>query len=119
MKNRMIIIMVLSIVAIFGICFGVYNSFFNINSVPKGDYMDEFVSPDGSYTVKTYESNAALSATAYRCEVVDNNTNKSRNIYWGYRELSLEVVWESNEVVIINDRELNVRKDSYDWRWNR
>jgi len=119
MKSKTIIIMVVSIVAIFGICFGVYNLFFNINSVPKGDYMDEFVSPDGSYTVKTYKVNNALSATATRCEVIDNNTNKSRNIYWGYREMTLEVVWESNEIVVINDRELNVKKDSYDWRRNR
>jgi hypothetical protein len=92
--------------------------FFSTNHLPKGDFMTEAISPNGDYTVCAYLSNGgATVAFAVRGEVVyHNKRNKSKNIYWEYREDQAEIVWIDNNTVSINGVELDVRKDVYDWR---
>ena len=103
--------------------FVIYHFFFDINSVPKGEYLCESVSPNGNYTVKIYITNEALSVGGTRGEVINNKTEKKRNIYWEYNRNLYEegiiensILWESDEVVVINGKRLNVKKDAYDWR---
>lgn len=77
-----------------------------LDNLPKGELIDSSISPNGKYTVNAYLcSGNATTDFSVRCEVVDSETSKCRNIYW-----------KSDEVVVINDVELNVLTDKYDWR---
>ena len=96
-----------------------YYFFYSMSRLPKGEFLEEAVSPDGKYTVKVYLSRVALSSDAIRGEVINNRTKKVRNIYWQYRASRAEITWKNEETVIINDIELNVLKDVYDWRRDR
>lgn len=80
--------------------------------------MTEAISPNGDYTVRAYLSNSgATVAFAVRGEVVyHNKRNKTKNIYWAYREEQAEIIWLDDHTVSINGVELNVKKDVYDWR---
>jgi hypothetical protein len=92
--------------------------FFNTNHLPKGDFMTEAKSPNGEYTVRAYLSNGgATVAFSVRGEVdYHDKRNKTKNIYWGYREDQAEIIWLDDQTVSINGVELDVRKDVYDWR---
>ena len=92
--------------------------FFSTKHLPEGDFMTEAISPNGDYTVRAYLSNSgATVAFAVRGEVVyHNKRNKTKNIYWAYREEQAEIIWLDDHTVSINGVELNVKKDVYDWR---
>ena len=64
--------------------YGIYHFFFRMNGLPAGEFVGESISPDGSYTVRLYESNPALSSGGTRGEVVNHLTGETRNIYWKY-----------------------------------
>ena len=118
----------LTILFVFGglfllLCCGVYHFFFSMNSLPQGEYVCESTSPKGTYTVKLYETSPALSAGGTRGEVIHNKNGRKKNIYWEYnRSLYTEafteniIVWENDETVIINNKKLNVKRDTYDFR---
>ncbi len=118
MRFKKITIIILSVVSVLvgGIGFGIYHFFFDINSVPTGQYISESKSPDGKYTIKAYVSIVALSSDAIRCELVNNDTGKKHNIYWGYRESDTTIIWKDNITVTINGKILDITKDTYDWR---
>lgn len=103
---------------IFGIVLIVNHLFFNIDRVPKGDLLAEEVSPTGAYTVLTYVSNGhSTVAPAVRGEVIYHNKNDNkRNLYWAYRIEAGEIEWINEHIVSINGMELDVRKDTYDFR---
>lgn len=103
---------------IFGIVLIVNHLFFNIERVPKGDLLAEEVSPTGDYTVLTYISNGhSTVAPAVRGEVIYHNKNDNkRNLYWAYRIEEGEIEWINEHIVSINGMELDVRKDTYDFR---
>lgn len=92
--------------------------FFNIERVPKGELLVEEVSPSGDYTVLTYVSNGhSTVAPAVRGEVIYHNKNDNkRNLYWAYRIEEGEIEWINDHIVSINGMELDVRKDTYDFR---
>lgn len=92
--------------------------FFNINRLPEGEFLHLTESPNGDYTVKAYVSESgATVADAVRVEVIyHQKIDKTKNIYWGYRESEAEIIWLDNDTVSINGIELDVRKEVYDWR---
>ena len=94
----------------------IYHFFFSMGGLPHGEFLSDSISPQKKYTVNVYLVSKALSSNAIRCELVNNNTKKSRNIYWGYREEGAEINWVNENMVIINGKKLDVRKDIYDWR---
>lgn len=116
MTKKTIIIITIIVIIVIGSGFGIYNAFFNINNIPTGELIEHFNSPNGDYTINAYLVSSALSSDAVRCELVNNETKDSRNIYWGYKEYTADVVWTNNDTVIINGRELNIHTDTYDWR---
>lgn len=63
--------------------YGVYWAFFDMNRLPVGEYVTEKTSPDGSYTIKAYRTNAgATTSYSIRGELTFNNsTQKTKNIY--------------------------------------
>ena len=57
-----------------------------------------------------------------RGEVVYNKDfilKKKKDIYWNYHEEKADCTWITDHVVIINGTELDVRYDSYDWRYTK
>ena len=87
-----------------------------MNTLPHGEFMYNSTSPQATYTVNFYVVSSSLSSNAYRGEVVNNKNNKTRNFYWGYNESDPVANWESDNVVVINGKRLDVTKDTYDWR---
>ncbi len=92
--------------------------FFNINQLPEGQFLSKQESPNGDYSVKSYVSKSgATVADAVRVEVIyHQKKDRTKNIYWGYRESEAEIHWINNDTVSINGIELDVRKDVYDFR---
>lgn len=97
--------------------YGVYWAFFDMKSLPTGEYLTEETSPDGSYTLKAYVSSTSLSADAVRGELVFNKRNgKTKNIYWNYRESTANIEWLDNQTVSINGHTLEVPNEKFDFR---
>lgn len=97
--------------------YGVYWAFFDMNRLPIGEYLTEDTSPDGTYTLKAYVTNGgATTSYTIRGELVFNNYNKTKNIYWNHREESAKIEWKDNDTVNINGHTLNVPYDKFDFR---
>lgn len=75
-------------------------------------------SPDGKYTITSYLNNGGATTNwAVLCSVKDNDTGKTRNIYWQYRCDDANITWIDDTTVNINGVKLNVEKDTYDFRY--
>lgn len=105
------------IAAIILILFLVINYFIS-HYEPKGEFLTETVSPSGDYTVKMYVvRGSATVSNSVRGKVVDHSRkDKEKKIYNAYREEEAVVEWLDDFTVSINGIELDVRKDTYDWR---
>lgn len=114
---------VLKMFAIIGLLFaaligyGVYWAFFDMSRLPTGEYLTEETSPDGKYTLKAYVTNGgATTSYAVRGELVFNQRNKTKNVYWNYKEESANIVWTDDDTVVINGHSLDVPRDKFDFR---
>ncbi|WP_298469826.1 DUF5412 domain-containing protein [uncultured Psychrobacillus sp.] len=98
--------------------YGVYWAFFDMNRLPTGEYLTEETSPNGKYTLKAYVTNGgATTSYSVRGELVFNDKdNKTKNIYWNYREESANISWTDNNTVIINGHTLDVTREKFDFR---
>lgn len=96
--------------------YGVYWAFFDMNRLPTGDYLTEETSPNGNYTLKAYVTDGgATTSYSVRDELVFNEKdNKTKNIYWNYREDTANIFWTDNNTVIINGHTLDVPSDKFD-----
>ncbi|WP_318617611.1 DUF5412 domain-containing protein [Sporosarcina sp. YIM B06819] len=110
------ILVSLLLVALVG--YGIYWAFFDMNRLPTGDYLTEETSPNGKYTLKAYVTNGgATTAYAVRGELIFNEKrNKTKNIYWNYREDTANIIWTDNNTVVINGNSLDVPNDKFDFR---
>ena len=111
-----LLIVSLLFVSLFG--YGVYWAFFDMNRLPTGEYLTEEISPNGKYTLKAYITNGgATTSYSVRGELVFNEKdNKTKNIYWNYREDTANISWTDNNTVIINGHTLDVPSDKFDFR---
>lgn len=115
MKKKLVIIP-LFILGLAG--YGVYGAFFDMDRLPKGDLISEVKSPSGTYTLKAYvSSEGATTDFAVRGELNFNEENKDpKNIYWNDHERTANIKWIDDNTVVINDHELNVPHDTFDFR---
>ena len=105
------------IIVVLVITFGIYYLFFDIQRFDGEEILETSVSPDGRYTVTAYLHNGGATVDyAVLGTVTDNKTGLKHNIYWQYHCYDAEIEWVDEATVIINDIELNVKKDTYDWR---
>ncbi len=114
---RFITIIFITLAILMGIL--IYRFFFSMNSLPKGDLIDSIDSPNGNNTVNVYlVRGSATVAEAIRCEIIfkDRLINKSRNIYWQYRQSEVEITWLNDTTIKINEIYLDINKDVYDYR---
>jgi len=111
-------LLVIFIVLIFFLAYGVYWAFFDMSRLPKGELIAEVQSPKGTYTVKAYVSDGgATTSYAIRGELDFNNSGeKSKNIYWNYRENEAIIQWVDDDTVVINGIELDVPNERFDFR---
>jgi len=97
--------------------YGVYLAFFDIQSIEGQEVLREVLSPDGSNTLIVYLNNSgATTDYAVLCAVKNNQNGRRRNVYWQYHCTDANVRWVDDDTVAINGRELDVWKDSYDYR---
>ncbi|BAU28694.1 hypothetical protein DFP93_10571 [Aneurinibacillus soli] len=97
---------------------GIYNLFFNLQAVPRGDLLRSTFSPDGRYMVKTYVcDDDPLSANTARGELIDTKRHTKKTIYWNYYDNNPYVEWLTPTVVVIGNQTLHVgQNEVYDWR---
>lgn len=117
MKKTLVIvgIVVLLIVSLLG--YGFYWAFYDIQHIKGQEILQKVSSPDGTYTITAYLNNGgATTAYAVLCSVKNNGTGKERNIYWQYRDFDANIIWLNEETVQIDGVELDVNKDTYDFR---
>lgn len=100
-------------------------SFIN-NFSSKEVLVEEIVSPDDKHTLKVYYiNNGAITGDSLKVKLVNNKTNKARDIYVDYPvyytnlEEQIKIKWIDNEIIEINEIKLNINEDNYDWRKNR
>ncbi|WP_370529822.1 DUF5412 domain-containing protein [Alkalihalobacillus sp. AL-G] len=100
------------------ITYAVYWSFFDMARLPAGEFLTEETSPDGRYTLKAYVTNGGATASySVRGELVFNQVvDKSKTIYWNYRENKASISWKDNNTVEINGHKLDVPHEEYDFR---
>ena len=115
---------VLTVIAIVGLCvvafisYGVYWAFYDMNRLPKGEFLTEEESPDGRYTLRAYVTNGgATTPYAVRGELVFNKQEKeAKNIYWNADEETAEITWTDEDTVLINGHSLDVPGEEFDFR---
>lgn len=106
------LIFMVGVIALF-----LYYFFNNMDRLPEGEFMTEETSPDGTYTLKAYLANGgATVAYSVRGEIVMNDSGKTENIYWQYREEEAEIEWLDEDTGVINGVELDVPGERYDYR---
>lgn len=104
---------------------GILYAFYHLAFVrlPRGEIQASCASPTGEYTVNLYLCNGGATVDyAIRGEVVYNKGvvfKKKKDIYWNYHEQTADCIWITDHVVAINGMELDVRYDSYDWRYTK
>lgn len=117
---------ILSVVLILGLLFtgttayGVYWIFLDWSrfkdEMNRSTYLP--TSLDGTYTVNAYLSNGAATVSySVLEELVFNKENKrSKKIYWQYREENAKIEWIDDSTVMINNVQLNLLDETYDYR---
>ncbi len=116
-KTKIIKAFIISVILIFAIAFSIYCNFFCIWWIKGDEPIKSVSSPDNKYTVTAYLNNGgATTAYAVLGTVKNNTTGIKRNIYWQYRCEDAEIEWVNGTTVVINGVELNVKKDTYDYR---
>ncbi|PIE92332.1 DUF5412 family protein [Bacillus fungorum] len=98
-----------------------YWKFFTLSGVSGGEKIQSIHSPDKTYTLHIYRHNGgATTSFAIRGELVANNKKfmNTKNIYWNYREENATVQWLDDHTVMINNHNLHVETDTYDFRKN-
>lgn len=115
-KRRIVFVFI-----IIGAVYFYINSFFNgIQGIKGQQYLNDLSSPNGEYTVKAYLNNGGATVDyAVLVQLKNNKNNKTKNIYWNYHCDKAEMKWIDNKVIRINNVELNVENEIYDYRNSR
>lgn len=109
------VIVFLLIISMFG--YGFYWAFYDIQRLEGQEVIQEVPSPNDTYTITAYLNNGgATTDYAVLCSVKNNSTGKEKNIYWQYHCEEADIIWLDEQTVQINGVELNVKKDTYDYR---
>lgn len=122
MKNKffcLIATILTIIVVLFNITFFIVDSFFyNIDTLPTGDFLFSSMSPTGEYTLKMYSVYGGETlGNAIRGEIVYIETGEVKNVYWKAAEKTAIVSWLSDSIVNINNNNVDIEKNIfYDWR---
>lgn len=113
MKRKLLVFLL--VISMLG--YGIYWAFFDIQRIEGQEIIQVVPSPNGTYTVTAYLNNGgATTDYAVLCSVKSAGRNKEKNIYWKYHCDEVDIMWIDDHTVQINGVELNVKKDTYDYR---
>jgi hypothetical protein len=117
-KEVMTIFLIVGAIVAAVIAYGVYWLMYDLDRLPRGEFLTEEISPSGTYTLKAYVTNGGATVSyAVRGELVFNEKEgKSETIYWNYREETADITWTDDDTVIINGQTLDVPGDIFDYR---
>ena len=116
-RKRAIKVLIALIILAGAVAYAVHWAFYDIQGIEGEEVLEQSTSPDGKYTVTAYLNNGgATTDYAVLGEVKNNETDKVKNIYWNYHCQTASVKWIDNTTVKINNIELDVTKDIYDYR---
>ncbi|WP_282432712.1 DUF5412 family protein [Desulfosporosinus sp. HMP52] len=101
--------------------YGVYRLSYDLDRLPKGTLIAEETSPNKTYAVKAYTSDAgATTSYSVIAELSFNKASKpSEIIYFQYKESAASIRWQDDSTVIINNVELHMPNEKYDYRHNK
>ena len=117
MKKSIIIIFLSIAIIAGGISYGVYWAFYDIQRINGQEYITESTSPNGKYTVTAYlNDGGATTGYAVLGMLKNNNSGKTKNIYWQYNCEKADISWINDETIKINGIQLNVKNEIYDYR---
>ena len=115
------IMVLLSVVTVANIGFFVRDAFANsTDGLPEGKLLFSTMStdPHQTYTVQIRQIKDSDGPADAVMAVRINNADGSRKIiYWQIDQTNALVYWESDYVIVINDVPIDVRTQSYDWRY--
>jgi hypothetical protein len=117
-KEVMTIFLIVGAIVAAVIAYGVYWLMYDLDRLPRGEFLTEEISPAGTYSLKAYVTNGGATVSyAVRGELVFNDKEgKSETIYWNYREETADIIWTDDDTVIINGQTLDVPGDIFDYR---
>ncbi|MBE6748375.1 MAG: hypothetical protein E7557_04000 [Ruminococcaceae bacterium] len=116
LKKYLKVIIPVLLVIVLG-AYAIHWAFFDIRRIDGQELINEVTSPDGKYTISAYLNNGgATTDYAVLCSVKNNQTEKEKNIYWNYHCAEANIEWNDKDIVTINGIELDVTKDTYDFR---
>jgi hypothetical protein len=96
--------------------FFILNYAFNLNFLPTGVLNKSFPSPDKTYDIKTYHYNSFFYDFA-KADLVHNEKNYRKTIYFNRKDYSPYVEWLDNEKVMIGREIIDIPKgQTYDFR---
>lgn len=121
LKYITITIIVVSLPFFIWLSYHTYMIFFaapTLSYLPKGELIEQSISPNKKYTIKAYVSNGgATTDFAVRGELIYNKKDcKPKTIYWNYHEEKAKIEWLNSDTVIINGHKLKMPKGTYDYR---
>lgn len=116
-RKKYIKICIIIAIVVIGIVYGIKWSFSDIQRINGQEYITESTSPDGKYTVTAYLNNGGATTDYAVLATLKNNKNgKTKNIYWQYHCEEADIEWLSDDTIKINEVELNVKNEIYDYR---
>ena len=116
-RKKYIKICIIIAIVVIGIVYGIKWSFSDIQRINGQEYITESTSPDGKYTVTAYLNNGGATTDYAVLATLKNNKNgKTKNIYWQYHCEEAYIEWLSDDIIKINEVELNVKNEIYDYR---
>ncbi len=96
------------------ILFGILLTTTGCDDTCSKDLIETVKSPNGKYEIRTYLRNCgATVAFELIADLCDTSTDECKEIYYFYREKVSFVYWIDDENVSINNRTLNIFKDTY------
>ncbi|WP_438349254.1 DUF5412 family protein [Paenibacillus sp. FA6] len=118
MKKKVLIgLSIFILLFIAGVRYFFYYNIECMSCLPQGVQIEEVVSPDEMHSLRAYIVNEhATTPFSVRVEVLDMDTNKTKNIYWNFPQQDVHMKWKDNNIVIIDNKELNITSDIYDKR---
>jgi hypothetical protein len=116
-KKSIIKVAIILAAIVGGAAYAFYWAFYDIQRIKGQEYLSQSTSPDKTYTLTAYLNNGgATTDFAVLCTLKNNESGKTKNIYWQYHCDTANMEWLNDETIKINGVELIVRKDIYDYR---
>lgn len=116
---KKVIIVCLGITFIIVLTFGwtFYHFMWDTQSISKGELLRTEYSPKKRYCANVYRGEGGATVDdSIVVEIEDKKMDTRKNIYFEYHKDDVKVQWLNETKIKIDEKELNILKDVYDWR---